>query len=138
MNSTFQFVLRTPTETLFQGEVSNIIFASEGEGMLQIFPDHASFTATIAFTPLVIDVRGEKEEFMLRNGLFLFDNVSNTSTLLVLNAEEKSTVSLQTVKEYLDFIDKQLAAGKVLSDFQVKYLEGEKIAVEQQVRELGA
>jgi serine/threonine-protein kinase RIO1 len=49
--------------------------------------------------------------------------------------EEQSQVSYQTTDEYFKFLTAELAKGD-LSDFQVLYLKGEKLAVEKQIKTL--
>lgn len=102
---------------------------------MQLFAHHASLTATIAFSPIKIEEEGTKEElFFVRRGLFLFDNKANTATLLALTGEKRSEISHQTAKEYFEFLEQQLREGHDLSEYQILYLEGEKLAVEQQIK----
>lgn len=134
MEEKFHLSIRTPNEDIFSGEAYGLHISSEG-GDMEVFANHASVTASLLFSPVV--VKSDKdEEFIARNGLFLFDNQANKATILALNCEKKSEVSHQTVKEYLEFVEKQLAEGKELSDFQILYLKGEKLAVEQQMEEM--
>lgn len=134
MEQTFKLIIRTPEETVFEGEAEMIHLATEG-GEIEVYADHSSLTGSITFSP--VEVKAEKEEsYMVRNGIFLFDNETNSASLLVLHCEHKSEVSHQTIKEYAAFIDEQLKAGKDLSDFQILYLKGEKLAVEEQIKEI--
>ena len=135
MNETFELSIRTPNEDIFTGDASGLKLSTEG-GDMEVFANHASVTASLMFSPIVVDTGDKQEEFVARNGLFLFDNASNRATILTLNCEKKSEVSHQTVQEYLQFINKQLAEGADLSDFQILYLKGEKLAVEEQMEEL--
>jgi len=132
---TFQLTIRTPENKLFKGEVSGVSFTSEG-GDMEVFAHHSSVTAALAFSPLVLNVNEKKEVFMLRNGLFLFDNKANEATFLALYAEKRSEVSQKTVKEYVAFLEEQLKKGEDMSEFQILYLRGEKLAVEQQIKAL--
>lgn len=134
----FKFSLRTPNADLFETEgVVSLTFASEGLGTMQVLPGHESITATLTFTPLlVVKEDGSEDTFLVRNGLFLFDHATDSATMLALHAEAKKEMNMQTVKEYMAFIEDQLAQGKSLSDFQVTYLKGEKIAVEEQIKML--
>ncbi len=134
MEQTFKLIIRTPQETIFEGETEMIHLATEG-GEIEVFANHASLTGSITFSP--VNIRSDKEEsYLVRNGVFLFDNETNSASLLVLHCEHKAEVSHQTIKEYAAFIDEQLKAGKDLSDFQILYLKGEKVAVEEQIQEL--
>lgn len=135
-HATFHLSVRTPGEDLYVGETKSIAFSAEEVGSMQLFAHHASLTATIAFSKVVIE-EGEKEEnFLVRKGLFLFDNVTNTGRLLALHCEKRSEISHQTAKEYMAFLIEQLEKGGDMSEFQLLYLEGEKFAVEQQLKTL--
>lgn len=131
----FKLTIRTPYEEVYKNDVNSVYLAAE-DGDMQIFEHHASVTASIAFSPIVIEEDGSEENFMARNGIFLFDNDKNEALILVTSCEKKSEISYQTVEQYAKFIDEQLAAGKDLSDFQILYLKNEKVAVEQQMEEI--
>lgn len=132
----FKFSLRTPNADVYQADrVVSVTFASEQGGAMQVLPGHESITTTILFSTLVVvQEDGSEDTFLVRNGLFLFDNAGESASLLALHAEAQKEMNMQTVKEYMAFIEDQLAEGKSLSDFQVTYLKGEKIAVEEQLR----
>lgn len=130
----FKLILRTPEAQVFEGQVESIRFTSEG-GDMQVFAHHASLTATILFSPIVLQTDSStKETYMVRRGLFLFDNASNMARLLALSCEAQSEISEQSIKEYLELLDQQLKNGEELSRFQLMYLEGEKLAVEEQLQ----
>lgn len=131
----FKLTIRTPNEDIFSGEINSVTYTAE-DGDMQVFENHASLTATIAFSPIVVEVEDREENFLGRNGLFLFDNETNSALMLLNYCERKSEVTYQSAKEYVDFITKQLEEGKDLSEFQMTYLNNEKIAVEQQMEEL--
>ncbi len=131
----FKLTLRTPEETVLDTEVKSIHFSSEG-GEMEVFEGHSSITANVIFTPVEITEKdGKKEIFLVRSGLFTFNNEENTATLLGMYCEKQSEVNQVAVAEYRDFVEKQLAEGNDLSDFQILYLKGEKLAVEQQITE---
>lgn len=131
-NHTFKLIIRTPEATLYEAEVDSVYLGTEG-GDLQCFAQHASLTGTIAFSPVIVEQEGKEEHFMVRNGLFLFDNKKNEAVVLALHGEKQSEIKEQTVKEYLQYVEDQLARGEDLTELQVLYLKGEKLAVEQQL-----
>jgi F0F1-type ATP synthase epsilon subunit len=136
MHNSFHLTIRTPNETLYTGTVKSLTFNSEN-GSMQVLANHASLTTTLLFSPVtVVEEKGSEENFLARNGLFLFNNRKNSGLLLALYGEKRSEVSHQTVKEYLKFLEEQLAKGENLSEFQILYLKGEKLAVEQQMKEV--
>ncbi|PIR55407.1 hypothetical protein COU74_01220 [Candidatus Peregrinibacteria bacterium CG10_big_fil_rev_8_21_14_0_10_36_19] len=131
----FKLTIRTPYEDVFSGEAESIYLTTE-DGDMQIFENHASITASLSFSPVVVEITGKDEHYLARNGLFLFDNEKNEAVLLTLYCELKSEVSYQTVEEYAKFIQEQLEEGKDLSDFQILFLKDEKVAVEEQLNEI--
>lgn len=132
----FKLTIRTPNQDVFEGEVTSVHFNAEG-GEMECLAHHASVTATIAFTSINLKTVDGSESFIARNGIFLFDNDTNSALFLVFHCEKKSEISKTTVEDYAKFIDQQLREGKSLSEFQIAYLEGEKLAVEKQLEEIG-
>lgn len=128
----FQLTIKTPEQDVFSGEVTGIRLAAEG-GMIKALANHASLTATLIFSPVVVEIEGKTQEYLARQGVFFFNNEENSATLLALYCEQTEEVDQQMAKDYLEFIEEQIAKGKDLSDFQLVYLEGEKIAVSKQL-----
>lgn len=128
----FKLTIRTPYEESYCKEINSVYLSTE-DGDMQAFENHASVTASILFSPVVIEEDSKEEHFMVRNGIFLFDNDKNEALILAGSCEKTSEISYQTVEEYAKFITKQLEEGKDLSDFQILYLKNEKVAVEEQM-----
>jgi len=135
MTKTFKLIIRTPEAEIFNGDAQSIHVTTEG-GDLQAMADHASLTGSILCSRITIECAEETHEFMVRRGLFTFHNHKNEATLLATHAEKLSEMKMETVKEYLKFIEEQLRAGNDLSDFQITHLEGEKLAVEQTMAQI--
>jgi len=131
----FKLTIRTPYETKFDGEVESLYFTAE-DGDMQIFENHASVTASLFFSPIVIEEENKEETFLARTGIFLFDNEKNEAMMLATSCEKKSEINYKTIKKYSEFIDNQLAEGKELSDFHIAYLKNEKVAIEQEMEEV--
>lgn len=129
----FNLIIRTPEKEVFSGEVQSLTFDAE-DGRMQILPKHASITATLGFSSISIKTEDREEEFFARRGIFLFDNRKNSGVLLCLTCELKSEMDHISARDYLAFIQEKLAKRESLSEYQVKYLEGEKFAVERQVK----
>lgn len=132
--SEFHLTIRTPEKDVFDGKVSSLSFNTE-VGRVQILAHHANFTTTMQFSPVKIEdpVDNRDQNFLARSGIFSFDHKRNEALLLCMYCEEQSEVNYQTAGEYLSFLTAELAKGD-LSDFQVLYLKGEKLAVEKQVK----
>lgn len=131
----FVFTLRTPEFNLFEGKVVSVALTTEG-GDLQIFANHASLTGSILFSTIKVMEDHKEEIFLARNGIVSFDNVNNKASLLAMYCEKRSEMNIQTAKEYLRFIVDRLAKGESLSEFQIHHLEGEKVAIEEQIKQV--
>lgn len=130
--STFKLTIRTPEKEVFSGEVNSFSFNAE-DGRVQILPHHAHYTTTLLYSPLKLQMEDGMVEYSARSGMFTFDHVKNEALLLCLSCEETSETSYKTAQEYLEFLRAELAKGD-LSDYEVKYLQGERLAVEKQVK----
>lgn len=129
----FKLTIRTPYETVFSGEVEAVQFVSE-EGELGVHENHADLTASIKFTQIIVEEGMKIENFLARRGTFLFDNDQNEASFLLAYCEKESEVDHKTAEEYVAFLTKQLEEGENLSSFQLLYLEGERLAVEEQLK----
>ena len=130
--STFKLTIRTPEKEVFSGEVESFSFAAE-DGRVQILPHHAHYVTTMLYSTMKLKSEDKTIEYTARSGLFTFDHVKNEGLLLCLYCEETSETSFKNAEEYLTFLRTELAKGD-LSDYEVKYLKGEKLAVEKQVK----
>lgn len=135
--STFTLTIRTPEADVFVGEVNSVALTTDG-GDLQCFAQHASVTGSVSYSAVAVDEGNAQESYVVRNGMFLFDNKGNSAVLLALHAEKRSEMNVSTVKEYLKWVEEKLASGEGLSDFQLAYLEGEKLAIQKQMDEVVA
>lgn len=130
----FKLTIRTPEKEVFSGSVRSVSFHTE-DGQVQVLAHHASYMATVQFSTVKIESESESrgETLLVRGGIFNFDHKKNEALLLCQYSEEQSEISYQTAAEYLSFLTEELAKGD-LSEFQVLYLKGEKLAVEKQVK----
>lgn len=130
--STFKLKIRTPEKEVFSGEVESFSFSAE-DGRVQILPHHAHYTTTLEFSTMAVQSEDKILVFDARNGMFTFDHQKNEGALLCLYCEETSETSFKNAQEYLAFLRTELEKGD-LSDYEVKYLVGERLAVEKQMK----
>lgn len=130
--NTFNLTIRTPEQEIFKGEATGIRFDAEG-GQMKVLSNHASITSSLNFSPVIVETKDTSDEFIARQGIFHFDNDSNSGSLLCLYCEPKEELDEATAKDYLEFIEEQLAKKENLSKFQLVYLENEKVAVKKQL-----
>ncbi len=128
----FKLTIRTPYDEVYKGEANSLTFANE-EGELQILEDHASMTATLDFSHILVEEENRDETFLGRKGLFTFNNEENSALLLLAYCEKESEIDYATITEYLEFIEKQLKEGHDLSEFQKLYLRNERVVMKKQV-----
>ncbi len=128
----FKLIIKTPEREVFQGEVTAVSLDTE-DGRVQVLTGHADFMTTLQFSQVRVDMDNGSMTYAARSGIFSFDHAHGTAQLLALYCEEESEVNYQSAAEYLQFLATELAQGD-LSDYQVKYLKGEKLAVEKQVK----
>lgn len=133
MKPIFTFAIHTPERNCFEGEAFTVSLSTEDGGEMEILAHHASITGAVRFSPVKIKEENKEETFIVRNGIISFDNAANHGVLLAYHCEKRSEISLKTAQEYLAFINDRLAKHESLNAFQVHHLEGEKIAVEEQI-----
>ena len=57
---------------------------------MQVLPGHESITTTILFSTLVVvQEDGSEDTFLVRNGLFLFDNAGESAVCLLSMQRQK-------------------------------------------------
>jgi F0F1-type ATP synthase epsilon subunit len=133
MAVTFKLTIKTPESTVFMGDVLSLKVKVEEDGAIQTLARHANLTTSIDSSLLVIESENQIEEYFVRKGIYTFRNEDNSATLLALYCSPKKEINKKSHEEYLQFVQDQLANGSDLSEFQIAYLEGEKVAVEREI-----
>lgn len=131
MSHTFHFTIQTPDASVFDAEAVSVYFKTEEFGMTGILAHHASMTSTILFSPVrILGERGE-DVYIVKRGIVNVVHDENRAKLLCMTCEKKQEMSYTTAKDYLRFIEDQLRKGKQMSDFHLRFLETEKLAIEE-------
>lgn len=104
---------------------------------MMLLPDHASFSGVVSFSPVMLKDGDHEESYIAKRGVLFFSNTRNEGVLLAGQCDEKESLDYQGLKEYLALIQEKLTSGDTesLSDFQMKFLEGERLALVQQLEE---
>lgn len=132
----FVFSILGPEQDHFHGDLLAVSFHAE-DGAMQIKAHHASITGSILFSRVRLqDAESHEEVYVIRDGIFLFDQKTNSGRILALSIEKESEMDLSSIEEYLAFLEHELGKGTDLSEYQVKYLNGEKLAVEHQLKKM--
>jgi ATP synthase F1 epsilon subunit len=132
MANTLKLSVRTPESEIIDQEVNSLKIMTEG-GEIEIYPNHASLTGKITFGKLDIRTDEKEYEYLVKSGILFVSVENNAVQILCFSCQEVQDIEYKTAKEYLDFIDERLKSGDSLNEYQMKYLEGEKIAMVKQV-----
>ena len=132
MKKTYKFTIQTPEGQAFSDRIISVELRADN-GQMQVMAHHASILATVLFSKVEIETKDAVETYIVRKGLFNFENKTNEANLLCIYAQKEEEMDITHAKDYLKFIEEQMAAGKDLSQFQLTYLEGEKLAIEKQI-----
>ncbi len=128
----FQLEIQTPLQSVFSGEVAKVHMRSDG-GDMELMAKHADLTTSISFSPLVVQHGELTEIFILRNAIACFDNRANKLTILALYAQLDKQVDVSGSQDILLQIKDMLKNPEKLNQYQIKYLENQKIALEKQL-----
>ena len=132
MTNQFKFILRTPDAELLTMEVDSVYLNSE-VGEMMLLPGHASLSAAVTYSPVIVAVGSQKYEYITSRGVLFFSNQKNEAHMLVQRADLKDKIDYDGMKEYLRLIDEYLSKGKDLSKIHMQFLENEKIALVQAI-----
>lgn len=129
----FHFTLRTPTDTILDGEAQSLQVDTE-TGRMVVLPGHAALTGTVLFSKVVI-VHGDKtDSYYVKNGILFVGKQQNTVELLCMTCDHTSQLNRASVEQYLATIKERLKDKQSLGEYQLKFLEREKFALEEQVK----
>lgn len=125
-------IIRTPDKDHFDGQADAVRLQTE-LGEMEILPGHASLQGTIVFSPLRVRNGNEEEDFVVQRGFAMVDSEKDTITVLVYGCEKRAELSYKTAQEYLAFIVQSLEKRESFNQYQIDYLEGERIAMSKTV-----
>lgn len=132
----FKLIIRTPDEKIFESDEISEVNLNTEMGPMTIYAGHASLSGSILFSRLSVKTHDKEDQYLTRRGTIFVDNEKNEVTILVLSCEKKATIVSEELNEYLGYITNLIESGGDLSQIKLKYLEKERLAVEEQVKEL--
>lgn len=104
-------------------------------GPLAILDHHASLITISRAGSLRILTDKETDTFTLRNATIQMDNAKNHLTILALSCEATGETNDLDLSNYLEYLKKALSDDSLdKTSLKYKFLEGEKISVEKDVR----
>lgn len=125
----FTFSLRTPLKTVFEGEVDAVHLKTD-LGRMEVLPDHATLVGTILFSRVSVQSGGNEQVYVIRQGSVSVD-AQGVVRVTALDAQEAETLSVQSVEDYLSYLNKQLSGEQELNDYQKKFLAEQRAALEE-------
>lgn len=132
MQNKFNLIIKTPEKEIYNGEVINF-YVTTDIGMIGVYANHASLVSTITFSPLLIDAGPKSHEYLLRSGILTFDNKKNECKILAYMVDKSSEIDTSGAQNYLKQIETMLANNESLSEYSIKFLENEKVALVKQL-----
>lgn len=133
MNS-FKLQIQTPLKSVFDGEVNKFSVKTDG-GALQFLAKHADLTSSVSFSPAIIETGDNTDVIVIRNAVLSFDNKSNSLKVLALYAEHQKHIDASESESQLEQIREMLKNPDTLNNYQLRYLENQKIALEKQLQD---
>ena len=130
--SQFHLAIKTPTETIYDGDVNTLTVETE-TGRMVVLPHHASLIGVISFSNTLISSNEKLEEYSIRNGFINVDRDNNTCHIHCLTCEKTQTVKYTTIEQYLEFLKTELKTDN-LNRYQLEFLENEHFAVVKQLK----
>ncbi len=131
--STFHFKLLSPNKKWIEGDVSKIAVATE-TGMLEILPGHASLVGIIDFSRLTVTVNGTTDSYFVRTGTLVVEQNATEVRLLANDVQPEQEVTVQSLQEYLAFLEKRLEQKDSLTAYQLKFIGEEKITIQKSIQ----
>lgn len=127
-NQPFTFTLRTPLKTFFEGEVDAVRLRTD-LGRMEILPGHASIVGTVLACRVAIHAGGREDVYAVRQGTLSVDEDGN-ARLTVLHAEKDDEMTVESIQDYLRFVTEQLDGEGELNEYQIKFLEEQRAAMQ--------
>lgn len=136
MTNTFHLTVRTPAQEVLQlSNATGVKVHTEG-GQIEILPGHATTVGTIVFSRMTVTTADSADDYIVQRGMIFVSREKNSVQVLAYQCQKIQDIEYKNAQEYLEFVEERLKAGDDLNDYQLKYLENEKIAMVQQIKTL--
>ncbi|MDG1950310.1 MAG: hypothetical protein P8J32_05865 [bacterium] len=132
--ATFTFSLRTPLATFFEGEVDAVRLKTD-LGRMEILPDHATLVGTMLYSRVYVRQGATEHPFVIRQGAVSVD-AKGAVRLTALDVQEAEGISIESVEEYLVYLNKQLSGEQELNDYQKNFLAEQRSALKETLTNL--
>ncbi len=128
----FRLIIRTPEEEVIDREVESVYLTTE-TGDMMLLPEHAAFSGSITYSPIILRDQTHEEEYISRRGVVFFSNIKNECHILCQQAELKDRVDYDGLQVYLALVEEHIAKGDDLSDIHMRFLHDQKLALVQEI-----
>lgn len=132
MHDKFRLIIRTPEEEVIDREVESVYLTTE-TGDMMLLPEHAAFSGSITYSPIILRDQTHEEEYISRRGVVFFSNIKNECHILCQQAELKDRVDYDGLQVYLALVEEHIAKGDGLSDIHMRFLHDQKLALVQEI-----
>jgi F0F1-type ATP synthase epsilon subunit len=127
----FKLILKTPWVSLSEGEI-DAAKLSTLTGELEILPEHTSLIGIIDFSKLQVRDGDTVHEYYVRSGALQVANGGKEVRILAQDIGKEGEMHMASLEEYLAFITEKLSE-RDLSDYQIRFLESERLGLEKQL-----
>jgi F0F1-type ATP synthase epsilon subunit len=127
--ATLTFSLRTPLQTVFEGEVDAVRLKTD-LGRMEILPGHATLVATILYSRVHVRQGGTEHPFIIRQASVSVEE-NGSVRVTALDAQEGEVLSVESVEEYLLHLNQQLNGEEKLNEYQTQFLSEQRAALEE-------
>lgn len=126
-------LIRTPEGEYFTQERVRCLDVTTETGALQILPGHADLHASITFSPVRIETEDRTETFIVQQGFLLVKQETNEAHILAYRVEKRSEISKETASEYMQRLLEALQNKESLSEYELSFLDNERLATEERI-----
>ena len=134
--NTFNLTVRTPEQQVLKLDNALSVQLNSETGQMEIMAGHATTVGTILFTTMKVTTPESANDYVVQRGMVFVSQEKKEVQVLAYQCQKIQDVEYKSAKEYLEFVEERLKAGDDLNDYQLKYLENEKIAMVQQMKKL--
>lgn len=122
MKNSFLLTIATPEGVIFEGNSVGFVVESD-EGQIQILPGHLGLLTSFTFSKSEVMVEGGRHEFLLRQGILKVSKSGERVEVVAFQAVRLESVRVESLEEYLSFVEDALKSHKNLTGYKIRYLE---------------
>lgn len=122
LTESFTLTITSPLGKAYSGQAICLTLQSD-DGEIQILPGHTGLLSTFTASRLEIFEQQKRQEFILHQGLIKVSQDGTKVEIAAMAAEPVESVRIESLEEYIKFVEKSMENRESLSGFQIRYLE---------------